>query len=130
MKDINGEIEYKGKTYNLVFNLNVMEKIQDKFETIDKWASLTSGKEQEVNVKALKYGFTEMINEGLEIEAEENGTEFVPITEKQVGRMTYYLFNKLYQHYKDVFDLELRLKSRDMTYRELYKKSQQEDEWF
>ena len=28
-----------------------------------------------------------MINEGLEIEAEENGTEFVPITEKQVGRM-------------------------------------------
>lgn len=44
--------------------------------------------------------------------------------------MTYCLFNKLYQHYKDVFDLELRLKTRDMTYRELYKKSQQEDEWF
>lgn len=87
MKDINGEIEYKGKTYKLVFNLNVMEKIQEKFETIDKWASLTSGKEQETNVKALKYGFTEMINEGLEIEAEENGVDFVPITEKQVGRM-------------------------------------------
>ena len=87
MKDVNGEIEYKGKTYKLVFNLNVMEKIQDEFETIDKWASLTSGKEQEVNVKALKYGFTEMLNEALEIEAEENGTEFIPITEKQVGRM-------------------------------------------
>ena len=52
------------------------------------------------------------------------------LTEKRVGRMTFKLFNKLYQHYKDVFDLEMRLKARDMTYRELYKKSQQEDEWF
>ena len=36
MKDVNGKIEYKGKEYNLAFNLNVMEKIQDEFETIDK----------------------------------------------------------------------------------------------
>ena len=58
------------------------------------------------------------------------GITRLKLTEKRVGRMTYYLFNKLYQHYKDVFDLELRLKTRDMTYRELYKKSKQEDEWF
>lgn len=87
MKDVNGKIEYKGKEYNLAFNLNVMEKIQDQYGTIDKWADLTSGKEQEVNVKALKFGFAEMINEALEIEADEKGEEFVPFTEKQVGRM-------------------------------------------
>lgn len=87
MKDVNGKIEYKGKEYNLAFNLNVMEKIQDQYGTIDKWAELTSGKEQEVNVKALKFGFAEMINEALEIEADEKGEEFVPFTEKQVGRM-------------------------------------------
>lgn len=87
MKDYNGEIEYKGTKYKLAFNLNVMEKIQDEFGTIDKWAELTSGKGQEVNVKALKFGFTEMLNEALEIESEENGTEFKPITQSQVGRM-------------------------------------------
>lgn len=87
MKDVNGKIEYKGKEYNLIFNLNVMEKIQDEFGTIDKWAELTSGKKEEVNVKALKFGFTEMLNEALEIESEENGTEFKPITQSQVGRM-------------------------------------------
>ena len=52
------------------------------------------------------------------------------LSEKRVGRLTFRLFNKLYQHYKNVFDLEMRLKNRDMTYRELYAKSQQEDEWF
>lgn len=87
MKDTNGEIKYKDKTYKLAFNLNVMEKIQDQYGTIDKWAELTSGKEQEVNVKALKFGFAEMLNEALEIEADEKGEEFTPITEKQVGRM-------------------------------------------
>ena len=87
MKDVNGEIEYKGKKYKLVFNLNVMEKIQDEYGTIDKWAELTSGKDQEVNVKALKFGFTEMINEALEIEAEDIGTEFKPVSSNQIGRM-------------------------------------------
>ena len=87
MKDVNGKIEYKGKEYNLVFNLNVMEKIQERFGTIDKWAELTSGKNEEVNIKALKYGFTEMLNEALEIEADDKGEQFTPITEKQVGRM-------------------------------------------
>ena len=87
MKDVNGKIEYKGKEYNLVFNLNVMEKVQDQYGTIDKWGELCSGKEQEVNVKAIKFGFTEMLNEALEIEADEKGEQFTPFTEKQVGRM-------------------------------------------
>lgn len=87
MKDYNGEIEYKGKKYKLMFNLNVMEKIQGEFGTIDKWAELTAGKDQEPNAKAIKFGFTEMLNEGLEMEAEENGSEYKPFTENQVGRM-------------------------------------------
>ena len=87
MKNYENEIEYKNKKYKLVFNLNVMEKIQEEYETVDKWAELTSGQEQEVNIKALKFGFTEMINEGLEIEAEESGEEFKPVTQSFVGRM-------------------------------------------
>lgn len=40
------------------------------------------------------------------------------------------MFFKLYQHYKDDFDIELRLKNNNMTYEELYIKSQQDEEWF
>lgn len=87
MQDTIKYIEADNIKYPLVFNLNVMEKIQDKYETIEKWGDLTDGKEHEVNVKALKYGITEMINEGIDIENEtsENKREF--LTDKQVGRI-------------------------------------------
>ena len=87
MKDYEGTVTYKEKEYKVVFNLNVMEAIQEEYGTIDKWSELTSGANQEVNVKALKYGYLEMINEGLSIEADEKGIEYVPITSKFVGRM-------------------------------------------
>ena len=88
MKDINGEIEYKDKKYKIVFNLNVMEAIQDEYGTIDKWGELTEGgKNGEPNAKAVIFGFTQMINEGIDIESEENGTDNKPLTLKQVGRM-------------------------------------------
>lgn len=87
MQDTIKHIEVDNIKYPLVFNLNVMEKIQDKYETIEKWGDLTDGKEHEVNVKALKYGITEMINEGIDIENEtlENKREF--LTDKQAGRI-------------------------------------------
>ena len=41
----------------------------------------------EPNAKAVIYGFTEMLNEGIDIDNEENGTDEKPLTLKQVGRM-------------------------------------------
>ena len=87
MKDFNGEIQYKGRTYRLVFNLNVMEAIQEKYGSIDKWAELTDGASGEPNAKAVIYGFTEMLNEGIDIDNDENGAELKPLTLKQVGRL-------------------------------------------
>lgn len=87
MKDFNGEIEYKGKKYKLVFDINVMEKIQEEYGTLDRWGKLTDGKKGEPNAKAVKFGFAEMLNEGIDIENEENGTDVKPFTLKQVGRM-------------------------------------------
>jgi hypothetical protein len=52
------------------------------------------------------------------------------LTYKETGRLTVKTFLKLYQHYKDDFDVELRLKNNNMTYEELYNKSQQSEEWF
>ena len=88
MKDFNGnKINYKGKEYTLVFNLNVMGAIQDEYGTIDKWGKLSDGSEGEVDVKAVIFGLREMINEGIDIENEENGTDIKPFTLKQVGRI-------------------------------------------
>ena len=87
MKDFGGKIEYKDNVYNLVFNLNVMEEIQEKYGSIDKWAELTDGSQGEPNAKAVIFGFTAMINEGIDIENEEKGTDRKKLTLKQVGRM-------------------------------------------
>ncbi len=86
MKDFNGKIQYKDKEYNLVFNLNVMERIQEEYGSIEEWGNLT-GANGEPNAKAVIFGFTEMLNEGIDIQNEENGTNDKFLTLKQVGRM-------------------------------------------
>lgn len=89
MKDFNGQIQYKDKTYKIVFNLNVMETIQEEYGSLDAWGSLTDGSEKngEPDAKAVIFGFREMLNEGIDIENEENGTDIKPLTLKQVGRL-------------------------------------------
>lgn len=85
MKDIYGEITYKDKNYKLAFNLNVMESIQEEYGSVHKWANLTD--RDEPDFKAIIFGFTEMLNEGIDMDNDENGTDNKPLTRKQVGRM-------------------------------------------
>ena len=87
MKEVSTTITYKEKDYKLVFNLNVMELIQDEYGTINKWGELTDGKGGEVNIKALIFGLTAMINEGIDISNEDNGTNDPPLTHKKVARI-------------------------------------------
>lgn len=87
MKDINGKIQYKDREYTLVFNLNVMERIQAEYGTVEKWGDLTDGKKGEFDAKALIFGLTEMFNEAIDIENEEKGTDKPFLTKKQVGRL-------------------------------------------
>ena len=87
MKDINGKLQYKDKEYKLVFNLNVMEQIQEEYKSLEEWGNLTDGENGEPNAKAVIYGFTAMLNEGIDMDNEENGTDIKPLTTKQVGRI-------------------------------------------
>ena len=64
-----------------------IEKIQEKYGSYEKWGEMTEGKESEVNISALKFGITEMINEGIDIENETAETKREFLTEKQVGRI-------------------------------------------
>lgn len=52
------------------------------------------------------------------------------LSHKETGRLTLTLFDKLYGHYKDDWDYEMRLKNANMTYKEAYIKSQKAQEWF
>ena len=80
-------INYKGKEIKLVFNLNVMQAIQQEYKTIDNWGKLTDGSAGEVDIKALIFGLTEMINEGIDIDNDENGTNEPFYSTKKVGRI-------------------------------------------
>ena len=88
LKDVFSEIEYKDKKYKIYFNLNVMEEIQEEYKTFDNWTDLVGGKDKlkEVDIKALIFGFQAMLNEGIDIQNEEEGTDLKPFTKKQVGR--------------------------------------------
>ena len=90
MKDISKELVYRGKTYKIVFNLNVMEVIQERFGTVEKWGEAMSadgGKEPKAS--DIIYGFWAMINEGIDIDNEDKPKDqrLEPLTLKQVGRM-------------------------------------------
>lgn len=79
-------IKIEDKKYPLVFNLNVMEEIQEQYGSLDKWGEITQG-DGEPKIKDLKAGIIAMINEGIDIENEENGTNEPMLTLKQVGRI-------------------------------------------
>ena len=40
------------------------------------------------------------------------------------------MFNELYQHYKDDFDMEMRMKKANVTYAEAHARAQKAEEWF
>lgn len=87
MKSKLQEIEYRDKTYKLAFDLNVMESIQDEYGSIEAWGKLVEPDDGEPNIKALVFGATEMINEGIEISNDEDGTDEKPLTHRKVARI-------------------------------------------
>lgn len=78
----NGDTEYP-----LAFTMNVIEKIQDKYGSYEKWGDMTDGKGQEPNIGALKFGILEMINEGIDIENDDKEIKREFLNSKQVGRI-------------------------------------------
>lgn len=82
-------IEYKGNKYDVVFDMNVIETLQTKYGSFNKWSDLIQPTEegQECNIEALKFGFAEALNEGIDIANEDREEKIEPLTLKQVGRI-------------------------------------------
>lgn len=86
MKNTVVYIKTEKRNIPLAFNLNVMEEIQEQYGSLDEWGKITQGN-GEPKVKDLKAGILSMINEAIDIENENNGTNEPMMTAKQVGRM-------------------------------------------
>lgn len=48
----------------------------------------------------------------------------------ETGRLTLTMFNKLYGHYKDTWDFEMRLRAANVTHRAAFLQAQKNEEWF
>jgi hypothetical protein len=81
IKDGRYPVNLNGKDYHLLFSLNALDAIQDKFGGYDK-LDVVFDSSSPTMIKDLKWLLTMLINEGLdEGEAE--------LTEQQVGRMVH-----------------------------------------
>lgn len=81
-------IETNGKNYPIVFNINVMEEIQEAYGSVGAWGEIVENAEGgEPKVKDLKIGLMFMINEGIDIENEMTGKNEPMVSAKQVGRI-------------------------------------------
>ena len=87
LKDVVREFEVDGKKYTLAFNLNSMADIEKKYGSIAKWGKLVDVSNKEINIDALRYGLTAMLNEGIDMNNEKNGTNEPFLTERQAGRI-------------------------------------------
>ena len=89
INDVFSDIEYKGTTYKLAFNINVLENLQEKYGSFNNWTELIkpTDPKKETDIKALKFVFKEMLNEGIEITNEDNGTDIPLFNDKQAGRI-------------------------------------------
>lgn len=87
MKDYQVKFKVEDKEYPAVFNLNVMEQIQEEYGSVKKWGELTDAKSGEPNAKALIFGFWAMINEAIDIENDDRAEKQPLLTKKQVGRL-------------------------------------------
>ena len=112
-------------------DLNVLETIQNEYGTINeferdilglKFAKDADGKQLfndegepkmiigETSIRAIKVALPAMINEGLEIEAEEAGKEFEPVEESYIFRncnVSYELLGKMiHEEFKRCFKVK------------------------
>lgn len=94
MKDKMVHIKYKEKEYPMIFTLNCMEEIQEKYGSMEAWMNELGkknedGSKAEPSIKLLKFGLGLMINEAIDIENEdrpENEKEPL-VDDKTIGRI-------------------------------------------
>lgn len=73
------------KSYPMSFSLNVIEQIQEKYGSIDKWTEIFDAKD--IKIADVIQTFEFLLNEGIDIENEEKSEKRAFLSHKQVGRL-------------------------------------------
>ena len=81
IKDGRYPVELNGKIYHLLFSLNVLDEVQDRFGGFDKLNQVFDQNNPKM-MKDLKWLLTTLINEGMDEDAGEK-----ELTDRQVGKM-------------------------------------------
>ena len=84
-----------GDKYPVIFSFNVLEEIQNRYDSFDNWSHVIEGEElvddkwekKEPKIKDIKYFIKVAINEGIDLENEKENTKKPFLTDKQVGRL-------------------------------------------
>lgn len=89
MKDYKLPFEIDGKEYVLMFDLNVMQAIQEEYGSIKAWGAKVEANDDGMDARAVIFGFREMLNEGIDVANEgKSADEREPeLTLRQVGRL-------------------------------------------
>ena len=88
MKNTLTYIEATNRRYPIVFNINVMEEIQEAYGSLSAWGGIVENANGgEPKIKDLKIGLMMMINEAIDIENEETNGNAPMVNAKQVGRL-------------------------------------------
>ena len=90
MKDKTGILHTKSYgDYPIVFNLNVLEEIQEKYGSISEWGKVVEATDSDgvPKISDLKVGLCSMLNEGIDIQNESSQEKRNFVNLKQVGRI-------------------------------------------
>lgn len=81
-------IEIDDKKYPLLFSMNVMESIQNKYGSLDKWSNIIQPKDgSEANIGAVIDTFYFIINEGIDFVNFEDNLKEPLLDRKTIGRL-------------------------------------------
>ena len=78
-------IETSTDKYPIMFSLNVLESIQNEYGSYNKWFQMLES--DEIDIKALKFGLMEAINEGIDIKNQYSEVKMSFVDSKKVGRI-------------------------------------------
>lgn len=76
------------KEYPVIFTLNILEKVQEIYGSMDKWNALMFGVDgQEPSIKVIIWTFAEMMNEAIDISNADTENKKPEMEHKKVGRV-------------------------------------------
>lgn len=87
VKDKPVRLTLNGVTYDLVFNLNVMEEVFDQYESFEALNRDLLSRKDKVSIKAMKVALKALIDDAVSCHNETQTEQLSYLTTEQIGRL-------------------------------------------